>query len=74
MEPAGSQLLSWIRKGSCLVPPGGIITDWDLKTNIDGIYAAGDQLYASDCCGTKCKDLLTEGLDLLAQYMRMERL
>ena len=116
--------------------PGGIITDWDLKTNIDGIYAAGDQLYASDCCGyacatgyyagrkaaaaadtveygeidrefcekekerlyhplyvengmdwrelnmaiskamqnycggTKCKDLLTEGLDLLAQYER----
>ncbi|MDO4459568.1 MAG: FAD-binding protein [Clostridia bacterium] len=31
--------------------PGGIITDWDLKTNIDGIYAAGDQLYASDCAG-----------------------
>lgn len=25
--------------------------DWDLKTNIDGIYAAGDQLFASDCCG-----------------------
>lgn len=31
--------------------PGGIITDWDLKTNIDGIYAAGDQLFAADCCG-----------------------
>ncbi|MGI6070542.1 MAG: FAD-dependent oxidoreductase [Blautia sp.] len=31
--------------------PGGIFHDWDLKTNIDGIYAAGDQLYASDCCG-----------------------
>lgn len=31
--------------------PGGIITDWDLKTNIDGIYAAGDQLFASDCAG-----------------------
>lgn len=31
--------------------PGGILNDWDLKTNIDGIYAAGDQLYASDCCG-----------------------
>lgn len=31
--------------------PGGIMHDWDLKTNIDGIYAAGDQLYASDCCG-----------------------
>lgn len=31
--------------------PGGIMHDWDLKTNIDGIYAAGDQLFASDCCG-----------------------
>lgn len=34
--------------------PGGIITDWDLKTNIDGIYAAGDQMFASDCCGHAC--------------------
>lgn len=31
--------------------PGGILNDWDMKTNIDGIYAAGDQLYCSDCCG-----------------------
>lgn len=31
--------------------PGGIMHDWDLKTNIDGIYAAGDQLFGSDCCG-----------------------
>ena len=31
--------------------PGGIFHDWDLKTNIEGLYAAGDQLYASDCCG-----------------------
>ena len=31
--------------------PGGIFHDWDLKTNINGIYACGDQLYASDCCG-----------------------
>ncbi len=31
--------------------PGGIFHDWDLKTNVDGIYACGDQLYASDCCG-----------------------
>lgn len=31
--------------------PGGIMHDWDLKTNIDGIYAGGDQLFASDCCG-----------------------
>lgn len=32
--------------------PGGIMHDWDLKTNIDGIYAAGDQLFGSDCAGT----------------------
>lgn len=31
--------------------PGGLMHDWDLKTNIDGIYGAGDQLFASDCCG-----------------------
>ncbi len=31
--------------------PGGIMHDWDLKTNIDGVYAAGDQLFASDCAG-----------------------
>lgn len=31
--------------------PGGLMHDWDLRTNIDGIYGAGDQLYASDCCG-----------------------
>ncbi len=31
--------------------PGGIITDWNLMTNIDGIFAAGDQLYAMDCGG-----------------------
>lgn len=34
--------------------PGGVMHDWDLKTNIDGIYAAGDQLYASDCAGFAC--------------------
>lgn len=34
--------------------PGGIMHDWDLKTNIDGIYAAGDQLFGSDCCGYAC--------------------
>ncbi|MDD3242109.1 MAG: FAD-dependent oxidoreductase [Eubacteriales bacterium] len=31
--------------------PGGLMNDWDLKTNIDGIYAAGDQLFTGDCCG-----------------------
>ena len=31
--------------------PGGILNDWELKTNIEGLYAAGDQLFASDCHG-----------------------
>lgn len=31
--------------------PGGIITDWNLQTNLEGVYAAGDQLYAMDCGG-----------------------
>ena len=31
--------------------PGGVVNDWELKTNIDGIYAAGDQLFASNCNG-----------------------
>ncbi len=34
--------------------PGGILTDWDLRTNLEGVYAAGDQLYAADCCGFAC--------------------
>ena len=34
--------------------PGGIMHDWDLKTNIDGIYACGDALFASDCAGAAC--------------------
>ncbi|MFX0036384.1 MAG: FAD-dependent oxidoreductase [Candidatus Hermodarchaeota archaeon] len=31
--------------------PGGTVNDWNLKTNIEGLYAAGDQLFASDCNG-----------------------
>lgn len=31
--------------------PGGVITDWNLMTNIEGVFAAGDQLYAMDCGG-----------------------
>ncbi len=31
--------------------PGGILNDWELKTNLEGLYAAGDQLFASDCVG-----------------------
>lgn len=31
--------------------PGGIMHDWELRTNIEGLYAAGDQLFAADCHG-----------------------
>ncbi|MFX1391589.1 MAG: FAD-dependent oxidoreductase [Promethearchaeota archaeon] len=31
--------------------PGGILNDWELKTNLEGLYAAGDQLFAADCNG-----------------------
>lgn len=31
--------------------PGGIFQDWKLQTNIEGIFAAGDQLFASNCNG-----------------------
>jgi len=31
--------------------PGGILNDWNLKTNLEGLYAAGDQLFAADCNG-----------------------
>jgi len=31
--------------------PGGMVHDWDLQTNLEGLYAAGDQLFASNCHG-----------------------
>ena len=31
--------------------PGGLFNDWTLRTNIEGLYAAGDQLFASNCFG-----------------------
>ena len=34
--------------------PGGIMHDWDLMTNISGVFAAGDQLFATDCAGFAC--------------------
>ena len=31
--------------------PGGVVNDWNLMTNIEGLFAAGDILFASDCFG-----------------------
>lgn len=31
--------------------PGGMVNDWKLMTNLPGLFAAGDVLFASDCAG-----------------------
>ena len=31
--------------------PGGFLNDWELKTNVEGLYVAGDALFASNCYG-----------------------
>jgi succinate dehydrogenase/fumarate reductase flavoprotein subunit len=31
--------------------PGGFLNDWNLSTNLEGLFAAGDSLYASNCYG-----------------------
>ena len=31
--------------------PGGMVNDWTLMTNLEGLFAAGDVLFASDCVG-----------------------
>ena len=31
--------------------PGGFLNDWDLSTNLEGLFVAGDSLYASNCYG-----------------------
>ena len=31
--------------------PGGLVNDWTLRTTLEGLYAAGDQLFASNCHG-----------------------
>jgi succinate dehydrogenase/fumarate reductase flavoprotein subunit len=31
--------------------PGGMVNDWNLMTNVEGLFAAGDTLFASNCFG-----------------------
>ncbi len=31
--------------------PGGFLNDWKLSTNLEGLFVAGDALYASNCYG-----------------------
>lgn len=34
--------------------PGGLMNDWHLMTNVRGLFAAGDSLFASNCYGHAC--------------------
>ena len=34
--------------------PGGLMNDWSLMTNLEGLFAAGDALFASNCYGHAC--------------------
>lgn len=34
--------------------PGGLMNDWNLMTNLEGLFVAGDALFASNCYGHAC--------------------
>jgi succinate dehydrogenase/fumarate reductase flavoprotein subunit len=38
--------LAFIRGRGPFASPGGLVTDWNLKTNLEGFYAAGNALFA----------------------------
>ena len=40
--------LPYLRTYGPFASPGGLVTDWDLKTNLEGLYAAGNALYAAN--------------------------
>ena len=54
--------------------PGGILHDWNLMTNIEGVYAAGDQLFASDCAGAACATGYYAGRKAAARAATMDAL
>jgi succinate dehydrogenase/fumarate reductase flavoprotein subunit len=40
--------LPFIRGRGPFASPGGLVTDWNLKTNLEGFYAAGNALFAGN--------------------------
>lgn len=40
--------LPYLRSYGPFASPGGLVTDWNLKTNLEGLYAAGNALYAAN--------------------------
>lgn len=43
-----STVLPQERTGGEIGDAGGLVVDWDLKTSLDGLYAAGDALFAAN--------------------------
>ncbi|HVN25335.1 MAG TPA: FAD-binding protein [Syntrophorhabdales bacterium] len=40
--------LPYLRTYGPLASPGGLVTDWNLRTSLEGLYAAGSALYAAN--------------------------
>jgi succinate dehydrogenase/fumarate reductase flavoprotein subunit len=40
--------LPYLRTYGPFASPGGLVTDWNLKTSLEGLYAAGSALYAAN--------------------------
>ncbi len=38
----------YLRTYGPFASPGGLVTDWDLQTNLEGLYAAGNALFAAN--------------------------
>jgi len=47
-DPLRSPVLSHKRIFGEVGECGGLVTDWNLRTSLEGLYAAGDQLFASN--------------------------
>jgi succinate dehydrogenase/fumarate reductase flavoprotein subunit len=41
-------MLPYFRTNGPFASPGGLVHDWDLKTNLEGLYAAGSSLFAAN--------------------------
>ena len=54
--------------------PGGIMHDWDLMTSLSGVFAAGDQLFATDCAGFACSTGYYAGRKAAAAASAMDSL
>ncbi|RLC71277.1 MAG: hypothetical protein DRI26_05485 [Chloroflexi bacterium] len=47
-DPMRGKVLPWERAGGEIGDAGGLVVDWNLRTNLEGLYAAGDALFAGN--------------------------